>query len=185
MARYTATRAMCTGEYPWVTGYRSLMRRSICSMISVAKNFSASCGSHLMIPAWVLRKSRQSSAVKDSKRTLADWLALWRVTALAASDRKESTRELYANLCRRHLEPKPFGAIRLDKLKPSDIETLVLAMRAKTKPGKRTEKDLNPESAPRYEDGQIANWRSRHIVAGGEWGMSLAEVYEWLTGGDQ
>ena len=43
------------------------------------------------------------AAVKDSKRTLADWLAHWRATTLAASDRKESTRELYANLCRRHL----------------------------------------------------------------------------------
>ncbi len=85
------------------------------------------------------------TAVKDSKRTLADWLAHWRGTTLVASDRKESTRELYANLCRRHLEPKPFGAIRLDKLKPSDIEALVLAMRAKTKPGKRTDKNLNPE----------------------------------------
>ena len=41
------------------------------------------------------------AAVKDSKRTLADWLAHWRATTLAASDRKESTRELYANLCRR------------------------------------------------------------------------------------
>jgi hypothetical protein len=35
------------------------------------------------------------AAVKDSKRTLADWLAHWRATTLAASDRKESTRELY------------------------------------------------------------------------------------------
>jgi integrase len=41
-------------------------------------------------------------AVLDSKRTIADWLSHWRATTLAASDRKESTRELYANLCRRH-----------------------------------------------------------------------------------
>ena len=40
---------------------------------------------------------------------------------------------LYANLCRCHLEPAPFGAIRLDRLKPSDIDALVLVMRAKTK----------------------------------------------------
>ena len=32
------------------------------------------------------------AAVKDSKRTLADWLAYWRATTLAASDRKESTK---------------------------------------------------------------------------------------------
>ncbi|WP_099024713.1 tyrosine-type recombinase/integrase [Mycolicibacterium palauense] len=74
--------------------------------------------------------------VKDASRTVADWLAQWRVTALAASDRKESTRALYANLSRRHLEPAPFGAIRLDRLRPSDIDGLVLSLRARTKPGK-------------------------------------------------
>ena len=95
------------------------------------------------------------AAVKDSKRTLADWLAHWRATTLAASDRKESTRELYANLCRRHLEPKPFGAIRLDKLKPSDVEALILAMRTKTKPGKRTEKNPNPEPVRALSDATI------------------------------
>ena len=74
------------------------------------------------------------AAVKDSKRTVADWLAHWRATTLAASDRKASTRELYGNLSRRHLETGDFGAIRLDRLKPSDVEALVLTMRAKTKP---------------------------------------------------
>jgi integrase len=73
--------------------------------------------------------------VKDASSTVGDWLAHWRATSLAASDRKESTRVLYANLCRRHLEPAPFGVIRLDKLRPSDVEALVLAMRAKTKKG--------------------------------------------------
>jgi hypothetical protein len=53
---------------------------------------------------------------------------------LAASDRKESTRALSANLSRRHLEPPLFGKVPLDKLKPSDVEALVLTMRTKTKP---------------------------------------------------
>ena len=72
-------------------------------------------------------------AVKDAKRTVGDWLAHWRATGLAASDRKESTRALYATLSRKHLELQPFGAIPLDRLKPSDIDALVLAMKAKTK----------------------------------------------------
>ncbi len=97
----------------------------------------------------------KGAAVKDSKRTLADWLAHWRATTLAASGRKESTRELYANLCRRHLEPEPFGATRLDKLRPSDVEALVLAMRAKSKPGKRTEKNPNPEPVRALSDATI------------------------------
>ncbi len=72
--------------------------------------------------------------VRDSSQTVGAWLARWRATTLAASDRKPSTLELYANLSRNHLEPAPFGAIRLDRLKASDVEALVLAMRAKTKP---------------------------------------------------
>lgn len=63
------------------------------------------------------------------------WLAHWRGTTLAASDRKQATRALYENLSRLHLEPEPFGAIRLDKLRPSDVEKLVLTLRSKTKPG--------------------------------------------------
>jgi integrase len=72
--------------------------------------------------------------VRDATRSVGDWLAHWRVTSLVVSDRKESTQALYANLSRCHLEPAPFGAIPLNKLKPSDVEALVLSMRAKTKP---------------------------------------------------
>ena len=70
--------------------------------------------------------------VKDATRTVGDWLAHWRATTLAVSDRKESTRVLYANLCRQHLEPAPFGAVPLDRLRPTNIEALVLSKRAKT-----------------------------------------------------
>jgi integrase len=50
---------------------------------------------------------------------------------LAVSDRAESTRALYASLSVSHLEVAPFGAISLDKLRPSDVEGLVLALRTK------------------------------------------------------
>jgi integrase len=85
-----------------------------------------------------LKKARErldeGAPVKDATRTVGDWLAHWRATTLAASDRKESTQALYDNLSRRHLEAEPFGAIRLDELKPSDVDALVLTMRAKSKP---------------------------------------------------
>ncbi|MDG5483340.1 tyrosine-type recombinase/integrase [Mycolicibacterium gadium] len=81
------------------------------------------------------------AAVKDSRRTVADWLKHWRATTLAASDRKASTRELYGNLSRRHLENGAFGEIRLDRLKPSDVEALVLTMRAKLKPARAPNAD--------------------------------------------
>jgi integrase len=74
---------------------------------------------------------KAGAPVKDADRTVADWLAQWRATSLAVSDRKKSTRELYATLCRKHLEPVPFGAVTLDRLRPSDVEALVLALRGK------------------------------------------------------
>jgi integrase len=66
---------------------------------------------------------------RDAITTVAAWLAHWRATTLAASDRKPATRELYSNLSRKHLEAAPFGAIRLDRLRPSDVEKLILDMR--------------------------------------------------------
>ncbi|WP_046321311.1 site-specific integrase [Mycobacterium sp. UM_Kg1] len=85
-----------------------------------------------------LRKVRErleaGAPATDTKQTVGAWMAHWRTTTLAASDRKASTQELYSNLSRRHLEAAPFGAIRLDRLKASDIDALVLAMRAKMKP---------------------------------------------------
>jgi integrase len=68
---------------------------------------------------------------KDATRSVAAWLTHWRATTLVASDRKPATRELYGSLCRKHLEPEPFGALTLDRLRPSDIEALVLALRDK------------------------------------------------------
>jgi len=74
--------------------------------------------------------------VKDAKQTVGDWLAHWRVTGLKASDRRANTQTTYANLSRCHIEPAPFGEIPLDRLKPSDIDGLVLKLRTATKPAK-------------------------------------------------
>ena len=71
--------------------------------------------------------------VVDAKQSVASWLAHWRATTLAASSRAESTKAQYVDLARKHLEPAPFGSITLDKLRPSDVEALILAMRERTK----------------------------------------------------
>jgi integrase len=80
-----------------------------------------------------LRRARErlnaGAPVRDATRTVADWLAQWRATTLAVSDRKPTTREMYAHLCRKHLEAAPFGAITLDRLRPTDIEALILRCR--------------------------------------------------------
>jgi integrase len=75
----------------------------------------------------------EGQPVADSKATVVQWLTQWTATTLAASDRKESTRSLYRSLAAKHLTPEPFGALRLDRLKPSDVEALVLRLRARTR----------------------------------------------------
>lgn len=68
---------------------------------------------------------------KDAPDTVASWMAQWRESSLAASDRKATTKALYATLSRTHLEPAPFGVTRLDKLKPTNVEALVVTLRGK------------------------------------------------------
>jgi integrase len=98
-----------------------------------------------------MKKARErldaGAPVKDASSTVGDWLAHWRATTLAVSDRKESTHTLYGLLSRRYLEPAPFGATPLDRLRPSDVEALILRLRAKTKPG-RPDPDSDAEPAP-------------------------------------
>lgn len=62
---------------------------------------------------------------------------------------------MYGTLCRVHLEAAPFGAIPLDQLRPTDVEALVLALRAKTKLGKRFDADTEPAPARALSDSTV------------------------------
>jgi integrase len=66
----------------------------------------------------------------DDKMALGAWMQRWRETTLAASDRKEATRSLYASLSRKHIEAGVIGPIPLANLRPSDVEKLILALRS-------------------------------------------------------
>ena len=76
-------------------------------------------------------RAEAGGPVRDAKATVAAWLAQWRATALEASTRKPTTKELYSSLCRKHLEPEPFGARPLDRLRPVDVDALIIALREK------------------------------------------------------
>jgi integrase len=95
------------------------------------------------------------SPATDDKMALAAWMARWRETTLAVSDRKESTRSLYASLSRKHIEAGVVGPIPLAKLRPSDVEKLILALRSATKPGKPTGDTPNPEPVRELSDSTI------------------------------
>ena len=67
--------------------------------------------------------------VKDAKQTVGAFVSEWLEKALPASGRRPTTQATYAALARTHLIPAPFGALPLDRLRPSDIEALLLAKR--------------------------------------------------------
>ena len=67
--------------------------------------------------------------VKDARTTVASFVNDWLEKALPASGRRATTQALYSSLARTHLTAAPFGALPLDRLRPSDIEALLLAKR--------------------------------------------------------
>jgi integrase len=66
--------------------------------------------------------------LKDATMTLAAWLDDWTAKALPASDRKQATVDLYATIARKHLVPL-LGSRALDRIRPSDVEALIVAKR--------------------------------------------------------
>jgi len=76
------------------------------------------------------RRLKADEPVKDARLTVAMFVADWIRKALPASGRKPATIENYATMARAHLTPPPFGALTLDRLRPSDVEALLTAKRA-------------------------------------------------------
>lgn len=72
---------------------------------------------------------REGLAVVDSKAPLCDVARKWRTTALIASDRRQSTKELYAARCRLHIELGILADIPLSRLTASDIEEWIVDAR--------------------------------------------------------
>ena len=71
----------------------------------------------------------RGAPVRDARRTVGDWAAQWTRTSLAASSRKDSTKSLYDSLLRTHVIGQPVGAVSLDRLKPTDVEAVIVSLR--------------------------------------------------------
>ncbi|OBI72714.1 tyrosine-type recombinase/integrase [Mycobacterium asiaticum] len=72
---------------------------------------------------------KEQAPVRDSSNLVADWLTHWAGTSLEASNRKESTKELCRGIVRKHLLPPPLGTTRLDRLRKTDIDGLIVELR--------------------------------------------------------
>ena len=79
----------------------------------------------------VRKRIEDGQPAKDAPDTVTSWLKQWRESSLAASDRKATTKSLYGTLSSKHLEGTAIGAKRLDRLKPSDVEALIVELRGK------------------------------------------------------
>lgn len=71
--------------------------------------------------------------VRDASATLAEVVKDWRTKTLVASSRKETTKELYAGLLKSHVESSPVALKRLDRFRASDVDSLIVEMRGRTK----------------------------------------------------
>jgi integrase len=66
---------------------------------------------------------------KDAGVALDTYATRWIGSTLAASDRKASTRQLYAGLTRTHIIGSDIGKLGLKKISPPAVERFVLALR--------------------------------------------------------
>lgn len=96
--------------------------------VSVYGKTSAECRAKLKA---VAERLDEGSPARDARDTVGAWMRRWRESSLAASDRKATTKHLYATLSRKHLETGDLADKRLDRLRPSDVESLVVHLRAK------------------------------------------------------
>ena len=92
---------------------------------------------------------------RDRNVTVATFTREWITSTLAASERKETTKGLYANLAGSHIIPSKLGALPLAKLRASHVEAWVVELRAKERAS------INPTGVRTLADSTI---RSTYTV---------------------
>jgi hypothetical protein len=76
----------------------------------------------------VRERLRANLPARDRKVTLGVFAAEWIDSTFAASDRKASTKTMYATMARQHIIGSKIGGKPLDKLRPSHIEAGKLSL---------------------------------------------------------
>jgi integrase len=75
----------------------------------------------------------QGQPATDATVTVSQWVDQWVATTLAASSRRPSTKALCETLLAKHVQTTRLASVRLDRLRPSHIDALVLELRGRTK----------------------------------------------------
>lgn len=68
---------------------------------------------------------------QDRKVTVERFAEEWIGSALAASDRKPTTKTMYAGMARKHVIGSTLGALELGKIRPRHVEAWVVELRGK------------------------------------------------------
>lgn len=77
----------------------------------------------------VRKRIDANQPAKDKRVTLGAFTREWVASTLAVSDRKASTRSMYASLARHHIVDRPIGGVTLDRLTPRRVEAWVGELR--------------------------------------------------------
>jgi integrase len=70
----------------------------------------------------IKKRLQANLPAKDRKITLGEFAGEWIKSTLEASDRKATTKAMYATITRKHIVAAKIGAKPLDKLRPSHID---------------------------------------------------------------
>jgi integrase len=68
---------------------------------------------------------------RDRRQTVATFAQHWIDTTLQASERKQTTKVMYAGVARTHILTSTVGRLTLDKVRPSHVEGWVVELRRK------------------------------------------------------
>jgi integrase len=81
--------------------------------------------------AEIRRRAAEGRPARDRKQTVATFAQHWIDTSLQASDRKQTTKVMYAGVARTHIVGSSVGRLTLDKVRPSHVEGWVVELRRK------------------------------------------------------
>lgn len=81
--------------------------------------------------AQIRARVAEGQPAKDRKQTVKAYAQQWIETSLEASDRKRTTKTLYAGVARTHIFDSAIGRLTLDKIRPSHVEGWIVELRRK------------------------------------------------------
>ncbi len=77
----------------------------------------------------IRKRPNAGAPAKDGGMAHNHYAASWIASTLDVSDRKATTKSLYATLTRTHIIGSPLGALGLKKITPAAVERFILALR--------------------------------------------------------